>query len=515
MTIRAAFAVTLAALAGCAAPTSQANPASVSAALSPVDQRFAADFDAFMTRSLARLPMVPAVAVAIVRSDRPLYLKAFGRADVEAGTPATVDSRFYIASSTKSFMALALARLAAEGRISLDWTLAQLAPGVAFAPEIEADKVTLRHLLSHSHGLLGEAIEFRLAYSGEHDAATLWRLLGTMKRNKQAPLGTFEYSNLGYNVAALLVERRLGRRWQDLMEEEVLRPLRLTESVVQGLERERRRAVFAAPYFSAGPAGIERLALVKVDSTMQSAGGMFSSARDMARWTSVQLAAEKNAPGLAVPASVVVQTHRPAAKASGTFGPFARAAYGLGWYSGDYQGETLYHSFGGYTGARAHVSFMPGRDIGVAVMTNDDGAGNPFVDVAAAYAYDWYLLGPEAARQRADEMLARIEAQAARRAAALAADRATRAKRSWLLTQPLRAYSGRYCNADMGTIAVSPEGERMRVRMGNLSALAEPFTKPDAVRLELIPLEGQPVQFALAGGKAASLTAFGRTFERC
>jgi CubicO group peptidase (beta-lactamase class C family) len=504
----------VAALALLPAPgTAQGRAAPPAVPLAPEEARFAADFDAFIAASLRRLPMIPALSVAVSRSRGPIFVRAYGEADRERHVRATAHTRFYIASSTKSFVALAFARLAAEGRIDLGWTLAELAPDIAFAPEVRAGEVTLRHLLSHSHGLIVPGIEFRLAYTGQHDRAILWRLLRGARANPRAPLGSFNYGNLGYNLAAMLIERRLGRRWQDLLDELVLRPMRLTETFAQGLARS--RAPLAAPYASLAPGGPERLRYAKSDAILQSAGGMYSSAGDMARWVALQLAAERNQAGLALPAAIVAGTHRPVARMELRFGPFARTGYGLGWYSGDYRGETLYHSFGSFSGARAHTSFLPARDIGVAITSNDEGAGFFFVDVAAAYAYDWFLLGPEAAARNAEEALARLETEAARQAERFRADLARRAARPWRLSLPPAAYRGRFCNAARGTMVIGGRGAALEVRLGLLRAAAEPYTDVDTARVALIPNTGQVFQFTREGARITALTTEGSEFRRC
>jgi CubicO group peptidase (beta-lactamase class C family) len=510
-----AFASAALMLGGCASVEGgSAEPAQLSA-MDEQEQRFARDFDAFLANSVARLDKIPAISVAVARSDGPIYVKAFGRADIERGIPATADTRFYIASSTKSFVALAMALLERKGRIDLDWTVAELAPEIAFRPELKASEVTLRHLLSHSHGLRGEPIEDRLAFTGEHDPATLWALLGRMEPNREEPLGTFNYGNVGFNVAALLVERKLGKRWQDILKEEVLEPLRLRQTLAEGVERERARGLLAHPYFSGGPSGPERISLLKVDRTMQSAGGMFSSANDLARWVALQLAAAKGVRSLTLPADVVAMTHRPISTMKLSFGPFSRTGYGLGWYSGDYRGETLFHSFGSYSGARAHVSFLPARDVGVAITTNDEGVGFRFVDTAAAYVYDWFALGPQVAKEQADEAVAKLELEAARIPQQIAADRANRAKRPWRLNLPRSAYAGRYCDPDNGTIEVALEGDRMEVARGVMRSLAEPFTQADSIRVELTPNRGEVVEFVTDGSRATALRSEGTTYQRC
>ena len=501
-------------LPGCAA-TSSHEPAPVSVRpLTEREQSFARDLDAFVAATLARFGTVPALSVAVATSSGPIYAAAHGRADVEAGRPATADTRFYIASSTKSFVGLTMALLDARGAIDLDWTLAELAPDVAFRPEIRAGEVTLRHLLSHTHGLQGRMIEFRLAYTGEHDPETLWRLLGRLEPNAEAPLGTFRYSNLGYNVAAMLVERRIGRPWQELVETEVLRPLGLAETITRGVAAAEGRGEIAAPYDSLGGDRPVRLYLAKRDDTMQSAGGMFSSANDMARWLQVNLAAARGL-GTPLPAAVVDSTHRPVATLDSPFEMFRRTGYGLGWYSGPYDGATLFHSFGGFTGARSHVSFLPERDIGVAVLTNDEGIGFALADVVAIYVYDWFQHGPEQASATAGAMLDRMDARAAEHRTALAADRARRAQRLWRLTLPVTAYAGRYCSSDLGTMNIVESGGRLQLEMGRLRATLDPFTEENSARIEPIPGSGEVLRFHIENGAVTGARAMNATFDRC
>ena len=496
-------------LAGCAA--GDPEPAR---ALTEPERNFVRDFDAFIAATLARFPTVPALSVAVARSDGPVYARGHGRADIEAGVAATADTLFYIASSTKSFVGLTFALLDARGAIDLDWTLAELAPDIAFRPEIRAGEVTLRHLLSHTHGLQGRPIEFRLAYTGQHDPATLWRLLGRLEPNGEAPLGTFRYGNVGYNVAALLIERRLGRSWHEMVEREVLAPLRLARTVTRGVAALRARGRIAAPYLSIAPGGTERLYLEKEDDMMQSAGGMFSTADDMTRWLAVNLAAARGRP-TPVPAAVVAGTHRPIGTLDDNFEMFRRTGYGLGWYSGPYQGGTLYHSFGGFTGARSHVSFLPDRDLGVAILTNDEGIGFALADIVAAFAYDWFAGGAATAEGNARTILDRVAARVEQRRAAIAADRARRAQRAWRLTLPPAAYAGRYCSPDYGTVELTEQGGALAMRWGRLRARLDPFTDENTARVEAIPGEGRVLRFRIENGAVVGADADDRAFERC
>ncbi len=477
--------------------------------------RFAADFDAFLTGATARFPDLPSLSVVVTRGSGPIYARSFGRADLSTGRAATPDTLYYIASSTKSFLGLAMAALAARGEINLDWTLAELAPDVRFSPEIHADRVTLRHLLSHTHGLTGTGIAFRLAYTGEHDPATLWRQLADLRPNREAPLGSFRYTNLGFNIAAMLVEHRLHRRWQDIVEREVLVPLGMTHSLTQGTDRARRRLPFALPYTSVPADGVAPVYLVKHDDTMQSSGGIFASANDVARFLRAQLNAESGHGTGRLAAATIAGTHVPVAHMDERRGIFPGSGYGLGWYSGEANGATLYYSMGGFPGARSHMSFMPAHDVGVVALSNDDGVGEMLADVVAIYAYAWFAEGRDAAAAAGAQWLERVTQAYAERRTRLTAARAQQAARPWRLSQPMTAYAGRYCNAALGTITISDHGGHPAMAMGRLRADASPFDRPETVRMEAIPGEGRLMSFALENGRAVALTWDEDRYTRC
>lgn len=489
--------------------------ASPPAATPENNRRFAADYDSFLTAMAARYPDLPSLTVVVTRSGGPVYARGFGRANLGTGRAATPDTVYYIASSTKSFLALAFAALDARGEIDLDWTLAELAPDIHFAPELQADRVTLRHLLSHQHGLSGGGIAHRLAYTGEHDPATLWRLLGALQPNRERPLGSYRYTNLGYNIAAMLVERRTGRRWQDIVEREVFRPLGMTRSLAQGTEAARRRFPFALPYTTNTASGVAPVYLVKHDDTLQSAGGIFASPNDIGRFLRAQLAAERGRGTGRLPAAVIAGTHRPIVANNENRDIFPSAGYGLGWQSGEIVGATLYYHFGGFPGARSHMSFMPARDVGVAALTNDDGVGAILSDIAALYAYTWFAEGRDAAAAAGEQWLGRVDREFARRRSGIAAARAEQAARPWRLSQPMTAYTGRYCNAEFGTITIADRGGHPFMTMGRLEAMSTPFDRPDTVRVEPIPGEGILLEFALENGRATSLGTWERRFSRC
>ncbi|NNG17791.1 MAG: serine hydrolase, partial [Gemmatimonadales bacterium] len=463
---------------------------------------FASLVDSVVPAVLDRVGVVPGVALAVVKGNETVYAKGFGMADREAGLSATAETDFYIASVTKPFTALATAILDHRGELDLDASMARYFPAVEFDPEVHADSVTLRHLLSHTAGIQNDAIVFRTAFSGEHTPEVLTRVLASTTPQRRARRGNFRYTNLGYNIASMVLDKETGRRWQDLLRELVFEPAGLQRTTAYASLPRRDGWPTARPYMGFGPNGLERVYLEKKDNTMQAAGGLYSTAEDLARWVIIQLNEGRIDGKQVFPADLIRETQALEAETEGSFGPFGRTGYGLGWYHGTYKGERLMHHFGGFAGAHSHVSFMPDHALGVVVLVNESSAGTRLAGFLAGLAYEWWLGKPNM-----DSVLTSglegLLAEKSRLEERIITGRANRAKRTWQLTAPLDAYTGTYVSPLYGTAVVTIEDQRLAVRIGNIHAVSTPFTQPNTIRVELLPGRGQVVGFELGeDGKA-------------
>ncbi|MBI4542332.1 MAG: beta-lactamase family protein [Gemmatimonadetes bacterium] len=176
----------------------------------------------------------PGAVVAVGRRDTVLFLRAFGRLDYGAGSAVTTRTIYDIASLTKVVgLTTGLMMLADEGRLDLDAPASRYVP--AFAPS-GGDRVTVRHLLTHSSGLPAWRPFFEEARSRERvmalvDAAPL-----------EAPPGTrMVYSDLGAIVLTQVVESVSGRRVDRFLEQRLMRPLGMTETRFRPPARWRAR----------------------------------------------------------------------------------------------------------------------------------------------------------------------------------------------------------------------------------------------------------------------------------
>ena len=470
------------------------------------------DIAAFAHRVISELDAAPAVAIAVVRGDKTVYADAFGCATTMPCVPANSRTLFYLASSTKPFTGLAVASLGRKGTLDLDAPVASWLPNSSLPADI-AQTVTLRDLVSLQAGVDNDPLTGRLAFTGDHSPALRQSLLAETQRLENAPRGTFRYSNGGFNIATTLIERKLGLTWQQLVEREVLKPAGMRSTTSYPSRATRKGQVLTAGHIAARGAPVQT-ELQKSDALMQSAGGLFTTAPDLARWLALQLTDGKIRGKRLFPAGLVAGTHKPLVKVNANFGPYRREGYGLGWYTGSLEGHPLTHAFGSFVGNWSHVSFRPDRGVGVAVLVNEEAYGGQVTELISNYAYD-RLAGRSDLAAAYDARLTQAKTEIANAKARAAAEAERRAARPWMLTLPRMAYAGRYLNPAYGTMRVVADGERMVFEFGLLRAIGEPYTQPDAVRVEFIPGNGSVVLFKPGPGKSVeSLTYNGSLFTR-
>ncbi|HKP73543.1 MAG TPA: serine hydrolase, partial [Pyrinomonadaceae bacterium] len=420
---------------------------------------------AYVEEIMRRLPVTPGLAVAVVRGDRVIFARGFGYRDLKAKLPVTPQTAFYIASTTKSFTGTALKLLADEGKIDLDAPVKTYLPGLTLKAPLSTEQISLRDLLTHRSGISNEPINFRSAYTGQHNAETISNLLA----NYTTPVPpAFRYSNIGYIVAAYAAERATGEKWQQLIERKLIAPLGLNHTTCYA-SKARAGANFALPYLAEKDDFTELP--YKEDATMHAAGGMVSSAEDLAKWLVVNMNGGRYEGKQIIPARSLEEILSPQVDQKRTFYKFERYAYGLGWNIGTYKGDKFVHCFGDFPGFRPHVSFMPEHDLGVVVLANESRDAIFLPDLIACDIYDYLL--------RRQPLQVKANAGVEEYAANLKKDRDERSKRAAAEnergkgappTLELAAYAGAYENPEFGKIVVAVENNRLVARFGVLTS---------------------------------------------
>ncbi len=485
----------------------------------PTEKDFIAAYDAQIRKVIETFPDLPGIAFVVLKDDKPIFLRAYGMADREAGVKADTDTLFYIASSTKSFTALAAEMIDKEGKIKLSDPVTKYTSGIKFKNEIP-EKITIQNLLTHTSGLRNGALQNRLAFTGQIDQREIDHVFADGTSFNDANFGKYAYTNLGYNIYGLALHYQLHQKWQDVLQDRIFSPAGLTHTTAYVTKARAKKYKIAAPYVidtdAANAGKMVRSQLEKSDENMQSAGGIFMSVSDLGRWLNLNMNGGKLDGKQIVPAELIKAAHTGYTQSTRNEPPFSGdGEYGLGWQIGKYRNEKVIYHHGGYPGYRSHVSFMPDKKIAVGVLVNNDALGGRLADVLAAYAYDWWLrtenLEADFAKQMQDDVI-RFES----RKQGVAAEAAQRAKREWLLTKTFTDYAGKYTNDLWGIIEIVVKEKALGVRMGNMNTVATPYTQPDTIRVVMMPGgNGEVIGFIKdAEGKIASLNYGGATFTK-
>jgi CubicO group peptidase (beta-lactamase class C family) len=483
------------------------------------EKDFSTAYEAHIRKALATFPDLPGIAIVVIKDDKPIFLDAYGIADKEAGIKTDRDTLYYIASSTKSFTALAAAMLDKEGKIKLSDAMTKYTPGVQFKNEIP-DKITIQNLLTHTSGLRNMPLQNRLAFTGQIEQSEIDHVFAAGTTLNDATFGKYNYTNLGYNIYGLALHYHLHKKWQDLLQERIFTPAGLAHTTAYVSQARAKKFKIAAPYVistdGADAGRMVRSRLEKTDENMQSAGGIFTSISDLGRWLNLNMNGGKLDGKQVVPADLLRTTQTGYTISTRNEPPFSGdGEYGLGWQIGKYRNEKVIYHHGGYPGYRSHVSFMPEKKVAVGVLVNNDTLGARLADMLAAYVYDWWL-HTENFEADYDKQLQQTVAEYESRTKGIAAEAAERAKREWQLTKPFADYAGSYANDLVGTIEITAKENALAVRMGNVNTVATPFTQKDTIRVVMLPGgNGEVIGFAKdSEGKFTSLNLSGITFTR-
>lgn len=355
-----------------------ASPAAAAEPPAPVEARVAAllpQVDALLAE-YGRTRPVPGQVHGVVLDGRLVHVRATGFADVEGGVPVRRETRFRIASMTKSFVALTILRLRDEGKLSLDDPLTRYHPAFPAGGAVPRDAapVTLRRLLTMTAGLPEDNPwgDRQMALGG----ADIEALLRAGLSFSTPPGQEFEYSNLGYILLGGVITRVTGRPFQAEITERILRPLGMDATVWD--HRDVPAGLLALPYRWEHDAW--RREPLADDGAGAALGGLITTIDDFARYQAFHLAAwparDEPEPVVAHRATVR-ELHQPHAFSSLTEAvpadglPAAVQFYGFGLtWRRDARGVTFVGHNGGLPGYGSTHRFCPGRGVGIIAFAN-------------------------------------------------------------------------------------------------------------------------------------------------
>lgn len=426
---------------------------------------FSKKIDSFIQRVIKETNYKAGFSVSIVKGNKALFSKGYGFRDVEKKLPLTAETPIYIASATKSFVGTTAKILADEGVIDLDAPISKYLPELKFenAP-LSTETICIRDLLTHRSGIENIPVVLRTAFTGEQTDSLIFKLF-----DKSIFKGhEFRYTNLGYVLTGLIINKVTGKPWQDILEDKIFKPLGMNST--HAYVSVYKESDLAQPY-TVSDGNAEKLEYIKDDKTMHAAGGIITTARDAANWVRFQINDGEFNGKQIVSARSMDEMHSAQIDLSASFYNYKRFAYGFGWYLSDYNGDLLIHHFGGYEGFRSHISFMPRYKIGVAGFVNDDGEGYNLPDLVADYAYN-ILSGKKDADQIAEKEFIAYKEKIIKNRKKLA----EKGDEKNLLTEKeMKEFTGTYYNEEYGTMKVSIKDKTLSLKIGSLEGtLSEP-----------------------------------------
>jgi len=220
---------------------------------------------------------VPSASVAVVKGGKLVYTHAYGNAHINPDKAATADMRYSIGSISKQFTAAAILILQEQGKLSLDDAVGKYVPGLT-----RGNEVTIRQILSHTSGYQDFWPEDYLM-TPMMKPATAQQIIDTWaKKPLDFEPGTqWQYSNTGYVIAGLIVEKVSGRKLMDFLGEHIFRPLEMKS--VWNSDEEKLTSTDATAYIRAA-LGPLRPAPKEGRGWMFAAGELAMTAHDLALW---------------------------------------------------------------------------------------------------------------------------------------------------------------------------------------------------------------------------------------
>ena len=305
----------------------------------------------------------PGVSIVIVHKSGPEWVTGLGIADVASKRPVTADTLFRIGSTSKAFASLSILLLADQGKLSLEDPVHKLAPDVWFNNPWEAtDPIRVVNLLEHTTGW--DDIHFREYAKKAPDSMRLNEGLDFdhhSRTSRWRPGTRMAYCNSGPAVAAYIVEKITGQRFEDFVEQNLFAPM--------GMK--------TATYFQP-PAGVATTLYHDDGKTpysyshilLRPSGAINASANDMAAYVQFHLNRGAVKEKQVVPSADIDRMESPKSTWAAKNG--MKAGYGLSNFWSVEEGFVYHGHDGDIEGGSTDMSYMPDYGVGYSFSLNSE-----------------------------------------------------------------------------------------------------------------------------------------------
>jgi CubicO group peptidase (beta-lactamase class C family) len=315
---------------------------------------------------------VPGIAVAIVKDGKVVLAEGYGVKSIVTKEKVDANTLFGIASNSKAFTSAALAMLVDEGKIKWDDKVIKYLPNFKMYNDYVTQEFTIRDLLTHRSGLGLGAGDLMIWPDGSN--FTVQDIIHNLQYLK--PVSAFrtkyDYDNLLYIVAGEVIHVVSGKSWCDFVEERIMKPLEMDNSVASFVRLKDTTNIIAPHVPIDG-----KLKVIKryQNQLFDAAAGIYSSVNDLSKWAIMQmnngkygpnneqLFSEKEHAEMWTPQTIIpIKTAAP-------YNSHFRA-YGLGWFLSDVKGYKEVTHTGGLEGIVTQTTYFPELQLGIIVLTN-------------------------------------------------------------------------------------------------------------------------------------------------
>jgi CubicO group peptidase (beta-lactamase class C family) len=329
---------------------------------------------AFLAEGMAQLD-VPGVSVALLDGGRVVYEGGIG---VRAlGQPATVDADtlFMAASNTKAMTTLLLAQLVDQGKLKWDQPVIEVMPGFRVGNPDTTRKLLVKHLMCACTGLPRQDLDWLFDFQRATAATTMTRV-GTLQTTSSFG-EVYQYSNLmaaaaGYVGAAVIAPgRELGASYDAAMRERIFGPLGMQRTTFDFARAQRGN--HARPHDHDLVSSLQALARMDINLSIvpvRPAGGVWTSARDLAKYVQMELAG-----GLTPDGRRLVSRENLLARAQPQVPVSEDVSYGMGLMLDRRYGIPVVRHGGAMTGYRSDMIWLPEHGAGAVILTNSNSGG--------------------------------------------------------------------------------------------------------------------------------------------
>jgi len=331
------------------------------------------DLDSIVNNALEAFN-VPGLAVGVVVDGKIVLSKGYGYRNLDQSLPVTENTLFAIGSCTKAFTSFMLGQLVDEGKINWDDPVITYIPEFRLMDQYATHHITIRDLVAHRSGLARHDL---LWFNPEFTRSDVIRSLQHLEpacilREK------FQYNNLMYTVAGILVEKITGQTWEEALSSRILTPLTMLNSNASFKESQKGEN-YSLPY--AEVAGEIKAIPFRSLTSVAPAGAINSSVSDMLNWIQLQLSDGTFLDKRFIHKQTLQEMHT-IQMPMGALALDEEAygfGYGLGWCTGIYRGNYYLNHGGGIDGFISQVSLLPQQKIGVVVLSNSSSDGSYIV----------------------------------------------------------------------------------------------------------------------------------------